>query len=210
MEYVTRPVRRACGKLPHQKVAKWEREIIQLSKKRVPLTYQRETLEFQEVTLLKVGSTAASTAEKKQTAAEIVRVRKQLRQAKAQETLYTQQIDILSGRAHNVQLKMNAANASVPLAADLAKEAAEAEASIKELTATAEMANSLNVTVDEITNEDEDDILAEFEEVAKSMQPQAEPDEEPTAKTKEAEIEDLNTRTMGEDYADPVQDDPPF
>ena len=146
----------------------------ELTGKRVAIEQQRHevdqrinVLEAEERDAIGNGAAAKSDAEKKQIAHRLVRVRRDLRRARSQATVYTQQIDILGTHIHNLTLAEQGRRTELPKAEDLTREAAEAEQVVGELAANAELAAGIEVGAPTPAMEEEEAaILAEFEQVA--------------------------------------------
>ena len=147
-----------------------------LTSQRVAIEQQRheidtkiDTLEAEERQALQQGAAAKSDAERKQVAGKLMRVRRDLRRARSQANVYTQQIDILGTHVHNLTLAEQGRRMDLPKAEDLTREAAEAEQIVSELAANADLATSIEVGAQTPMQEDEEAaIMAEFAQVAEA------------------------------------------
>lgn len=155
----------------------------EMTKQRVQLEQQRsnidgtiDRLESEERTSIQAGAAAKSMAEKKQLAAKLIRVRRELKRHRAQAQVLTNQIEILGTHIHHLTLKETGKRMQLPDAEELAQEAAQAEQVMTELEANADLAHSIEVGDMSPTMEAEEaDILAEFEQIAAAETPVAEP-----------------------------------
>lgn len=147
---------------------------IQLENQRGEEDHRVDTLETQERELLKQGAAAETKVEKQQLAGKMVRVRRDLKRVKAQQQLLTQQLNIISTQMHNLTMAEQGKRVDLPKAEDLTTAAAEAEQVVSELAANADLAQSIEVAGETpMMNEEQDAIMAEFEELAGTPEPEA-------------------------------------
>lgn len=160
-------------------------QVRELTAQRVRAEQQRhsldekvEKLEAEEREALQQGAAARSAAEKKQIASRLVRVRRELNRARAQASVFTQQIDIIGTHIHHLTLKEQGRRVELPKAEDLTREAAEAEGVMSELAASADLATNIEVGAQTpMMEEEEASILAEFDEIAQQEAPAETPKE---------------------------------
>ncbi|TWT45726.1 hypothetical protein RAS1_21550 [Phycisphaerae bacterium RAS1] len=126
-----------------------------------------DALEGEERAALEQGAAAGSDAVKKQIAGKLVRVRRELKRARTQAQMYSQQIDVIGTHIHHLTLKEQGRRMELPKAEDLTREAAEAERVISELSVNADLARSIEVSAETPMMADEEAaIMAEFEQAA--------------------------------------------
>jgi hypothetical protein len=142
---------------------------VALEQERLEIDRRIETLEGEERNALQQGAAAGSDAERKQIAGRLVRVRRDLRRARAQAQVFTQQIDIVGTHVHNLTLAEQGRRVDLPKAEDLTAEAAAAELVVSELAANADLAASIEVGAQTpLQEEEEAAIMAEFVQVAEA------------------------------------------
>ncbi|RMF83447.1 MAG: hypothetical protein D6744_04625, partial [Planctomycetota bacterium] len=142
-----------------------------------------DALEAEERDLLSRGAAAKSTAERKQIAGKLVRTRRELKRIRGQRQIFSQQIDIIGAQIHNLTLAEQGKRVALPKAEDLTAAAAEAEQVVAELSANAELAQSIEVTGETPMMADEEAaIFAEFDEIS-AADAAASPPEETSAAT---------------------------
>ncbi len=142
---------------------------IQIEQQRVDLDQRVTVLEAEERDALARGAAAAADAEKKQIAARLARIRTDLKRARAQEQIATQQINILSTHAYHLTLREQGKRMELPSREELTREAATAEQIVKELSTNADLARSIEVGAQSSLMADEEDaILKEFDQLAAS------------------------------------------
>jgi|GEM_PF-800269 len=140
---------------------------VRVEQQRFELDQRIDALEASERGALQNGAQAKSSAEKKQYAGKLIRVRRDLKRNRAQAQVYTNQIDVIGTQIHHLTLAEQGRRVSLPSAEDLTKQAAEAEQVMTELSANAELANSIEVTGETpMMAEEEEAIFAEFDQIA--------------------------------------------
>jgi hypothetical protein len=145
-----------------------------LTAQRVKLEQQRheidrrvDALEAEEVHCVKQGAAATTAVEKKQLAAKMIRLRRDLGRQKAQAGMLTKQIDILGTHVHHMTLTERGKRMELPKAEELTQEAAQAEQMMAELTVNAELATGIELRGESAgTSDEEAAIMAEFEAAA--------------------------------------------
>jgi len=168
---------------PAERVRVLTMQRVRLEQQRFEADRKTDALEAEERTALQAGAKAASDAERRQIAARLVRVRRELKRHRAQAQLYTNQIDVIGTQIHHLTLTEQGKRVALPSAEELTAQAAEAEQVMAELAANAELANSIEVTGQTVAMADEmDSILEEFKQVAAESSPAPEaPAREPAA-----------------------------
>jgi hypothetical protein len=142
---------------------------VALEQERLEIDRRIDTLEGEERHALQQGAAAGSDAERKQIAGRLVRVRRDLRRARAQAQVFTQQIDIVGTHVHNLTLAEQGRRVDLPTAEDLTAEAAAAEQVVSELAANADLAAGIEVGAQTpLQEEEEAAIMAEFAQVAEA------------------------------------------
>ena len=168
------PAYRMLGRLPHQQLAKWRQEVAKLHPARDEAQEEIDWHREQEQSILTAGAEAAklkNRSAQKQEAEKLVQCRREIRKAKAQHSIYDQQMVVLETRIHNATIKQTSQSVQLPAAADLTREAADAELAMRELTEVSNLAAAIEVSVDEsVSTQEEEDILAEFEAMASPEQ----------------------------------------
>lgn len=140
---------------------------VKLEAERHSVDRKVDALESEERAALEQGAAAGSDAVKKQIAGKLVRVRRELKRARTQAQMYSQQIDVIGTHIHHLTLKEQGRRMELPKAEDLTREAAEAERVISELSVNADLARSIEVSAETPMMADEEAaILAEFEQAA--------------------------------------------
>ncbi len=139
---------------------------VRLEQERHDVDQQVDALETQERDLLQRGAAATSDAEKKQLANKLLRVRGELKRQRTRAQVFSQQIDVIGAQIHHTTLTEQTKQVSLPSSEELAQQAAQAEASLSDLAASAEIANSFEVGAETpMQSEAQDEIFAEFEQV---------------------------------------------
>ena len=134
-------------------------------------------------------------------------VRRDLKRVRAQQSLLTQQLNIISTQMHNLTMAEQGKRVDLPKAEDLTTAAAEAEQVVSELAANADLASSIEVAGETpMMNEEQDAILAEFEELAGAGESTTEAAPEQTT---ELPPEDLTSGDTDEPERTPRQADRP-
>jgi len=140
---------------------------VQIEQQRFEVDQKVNALEADERQLVQQGAAAASDAERKQLAGKLMRLRRELRRHRAQAQLFTQQIDIIGTHIHHLTLAEQGKRLELPTADDLTREAAQAEQTVAEVAANADLAASIEVTGQTpLMAEEEAAIFEEFEKVA--------------------------------------------
>src|SRR5580765_5048488 len=110
---------------------------------------------------------APTDVEKRQHAAKLVRVRRDLKRLRSEEAVYSKQIDILGTQIHHLTLTERGKRVAMPSAEELTREAAAAEQTINELSANADLVSRIEINAQSpMQAAEEADILKEFEEMA--------------------------------------------
>ncbi|MCA9242576.1 MAG: hypothetical protein KDA32_01375 [Phycisphaerales bacterium] len=140
---------------------------VRIEQQRVEYDSKIDRLEADERGALEQGAAAKSTAEKKQVAGRLMRLRRELQRHRAQAQLLTRQIDVIGTHIHHLTLKEQGRRLELPTSEELTREAAEAEQIMTEISANAELAGSIEVTGETLGMADEEAaIFAEFDEIA--------------------------------------------
>lgn len=149
---------------------------VQLEQQRHELDQRLDALEKDERESVERGAAARTDVERKQLAAKLVRTRRQLRRVRAQANQFSQQIDIIGTHIHNLTLAEQGKKVALPNAEELTQVAAEAEQTMAELAANADLAVSVEVGAQsELMSEEEESILAEFQQAAAQQAAPSEP-----------------------------------
>ncbi len=157
-----------------ERVREMTRQRVTLEQQRHEVDQRLTSLESEERSALQQGAAAASDAEKKQIAARLVRVRRDLSRTRAQANVFSQQIEILGTHIHHLTLAEQGRRLDLPKAEDLTREAAQAEQTLSELAVNADLAHSIEVgAATPMMQQEEADILAEFEKIAAAQSPSA-------------------------------------
>lgn len=162
-------IRRWLGLKPSiaQQVRDLTQQRVKLEQARGEIDGKIERLEKDERSAVQSGASAKTLVEKKQLAGKLVRVRRELTRFRTQAQVYTNQIEVLGTHIHHLSLKQQGAKMDLPSAEDLTRSAAEAESVMAELSANAELAQSIEVGMMSPGQSDaEDEILKEFEREA--------------------------------------------
>jgi hypothetical protein len=140
---------------------------VQLEQQRYEFDRRLDVLETEEREAVEKGAAAKTDVERKQLAAKLVRTRRQLRRVRAQANQFSQQIDVIGTHIHNLTLAEQGKRVSLPKAEELTRVAAEAEQSMAELAANADLAASVEIGAQsELMSEEEEAIMAEFQKAA--------------------------------------------
>ena len=179
------PVYRALGRLPHQQLARWQKETDNLYPQREEIQEQIDFYQEQEQSILANGAEAAKLKNKslqKQQAGKLIRCRREMKKIKAQHAIYDRQIVVLEARIHNATIQQTSKSMRMPSVADLTMEAASAELAVKELSEVSVLAAEIEVGVDDsfVFNQEEKNILAEFEVMAGVLNAEKSEDIQPT------------------------------
>lgn len=118
---------------------------VRLEQQRAELDQKLATLQTEERQAREQGTSATSDNERKHVAARIVRVGREQKRLAAQANVITQQIDVLGTRLHNLTLMQQGRSVALPSPQELAKEAAEAEQVVAQLSTSADLAASVEV-----------------------------------------------------------------
>lgn len=118
---------------------------VRLEQQRAELDHKFASLQTEERQAREQGAAAASDNERKHAAARIVRVGREQKRLAAQGNVITQQIDVLGTRLHNLTLMQQGRSVALPSPQELAKEAAEAEQVVAQLSTSADLAASVEV-----------------------------------------------------------------
>lgn len=118
---------------------------VRLEQQRAELDQKLAALQVEERQAREQGAAAASDNERRHTAARIVRVGREQKRIAAQANVISQQIDVLGTRLHNLTLMQQGRSVALPSPQELAREAAEAEQVIAQLSTSADLAASVEV-----------------------------------------------------------------
>lgn len=122
------------------------------------------TLEKKEGELLKEGKASDSKVAMRRMAAQVAHLRKDITRLNTSAALLSKQINIISTHIHNLELAKTGSAAQLPSSEELTEAAVNAEEMLEQITASADLVNSLEVTMAESSmSDDEAAILAEFE-----------------------------------------------
>ncbi len=150
-----------------ERVRELSAQRVQIEQQRVEYDTKIDRLEADERSALEQGAAAKSTAEKKQVAGRLIRLRRELQRHRAQAQLLTRQIDVIGTHIHHLTLKEQGRRLELPTSEELTREAAEAEQIMTEISANAELAGSIEVSGETLGMADEEAaIFAEFDEIA--------------------------------------------
>ncbi len=171
-----------------ERVSEMTAQRVRLEQQRHELDQRVDALESEERKLVEQGGAAKSDAERKQLAGKLVRTRRELRRARAQANMFTQQIDIIGTHIHHLTLAEQGKRMDLPSAEDLTQEAAQAEQMVNELAANADLAAHIEVGAQSpMAAEEEAAILKEFEQASAAPEPEkptsAAPEQPPTEQT---------------------------
>lgn len=118
---------------------------VRLEQQRAELDQKLAALQAEERQAREQGAAASSDNERKHVAARIVRVTREQKRISAQATVISQQIDVLGTRLHNLTLMQQGRSVVLPSPQELAREAAEAEQVVAQLSTSADLAASVEV-----------------------------------------------------------------
>lgn len=156
-----------------------------LTAQRVRLEHQRHevdrhviALESEEQAALEQARSATSDAQRRQIAARLIRLRRELGRVRAQANIFTQQIEVLGTHIHHLTLAEQGRRMELPSAEELTRDAAQAEQILATLSANADLARSIEVSGESPMMAEEE--LAVLEEL---RQLSAAPAVEPPAQT---------------------------
>lgn len=142
---------------------------VRIEQLRVDVDRRVDGLEREERDALELGAAATSDAVRKQAAGKLIRVRKELTRHRAQAQLFTNQIDVIGTQIHHLTLTEQGKRIALPSAQELTAQAAEAEQTMAQTAANAELANSIEVTGQTpLMAEEELAIFEEFKQAAAS------------------------------------------
>ncbi|MFO0837095.1 MAG: hypothetical protein U1D55_01105 [Phycisphaerae bacterium] len=158
-----------------ERVREMTAQRVALEQQRHEVDQRLNALEADERAALQQGAAAPSEAEKRQVAGRLMRVRRELSRVRAQANVFSQQIEILGTHIHHLTLAEQGRRLDLPKAEDLTHEAAQAEQTMAELAANADLAHSIEIgAATPMMQQEEADILAEFNQIA-AAQPAASP-----------------------------------
>lgn len=151
---------------PAERVRELTARRVRIEQQRFEVDQKLNTLEAEERTLLERGVAAASTAEKRQVAGRLGRLRQELNRVRTQANVYTQQLTVIGTQVHHLTLQEQVRRTPLPKPEELTRDAAETEAAISELAVSADLAGGIEVNAQTpLMAEQEDEILAEFEQI---------------------------------------------
>jgi hypothetical protein len=158
------------------------RKIDVLSERRARLDQRRERfyedlsrLEQREGDLITQGRESASPSAKRRIASQIKQLRNDMQRLNATAGVLGKQIDVISTHIHNLTLIQQGHVAELPSTEEITTDAARAEEMLEQLTADAEMTDTLSVGISEdVASEEEMDILRELESPADQTAPSRE------------------------------------
>ncbi len=141
-------VRRLLGFKPSiaERVRAMTAQRVRLEQQRHEVDRRVNALESEEQAALEQARSATSEAQRRQIAARLVRVRRELGRVRAQANIYTQQIEVLGTHIHHLTLAEQGRRMDLPSAEELTREAAQAEQVIATLSANADLARSIEVS----------------------------------------------------------------
>ena len=159
------------------------------SKQRANLAQRRDRLysdigklEEREGHLLAEGRKNPSKVVRRRLAAQLVQIRKDIARQNTSANMLNQQINIISTRIHNLTLIQQGQMAQLPSTEELAEEAVQAEEMLEQLKANADMVASLETGLsDALTDQEELEILKEFEQPEPEAPSKIEAKPEPAA-----------------------------
>jgi hypothetical protein len=147
-----------------------------LAKRRDRMFEDIAKLEKKEAELVDQGKAATAMVTKRRLAAQIAQLRKDLTRQNAAASMLNQQIDIISTDIHNLTLIAQGEIADLPNTQELTENAVRAEELLESLKADSELVSSLTTGMaDSLTNDEELEILKEFEQGKTSAEPSPAP-----------------------------------
>jgi hypothetical protein len=150
-----------------ERVRQMTAQRVRLEQQRHELDQRINVLETDERQSVERGAAAKADVERKQLAGKLIRVRRDLSRVRAQANVFSQQIDILGTHIHHLTLAEQGKRLELPKAEELTREAALAEQVMAELSANADLAQSIEVGAQSYAAaEEEAAIMAEFEQAA--------------------------------------------
>lgn len=157
-----------------ERVRQMTAQRVQLEQQRYELDRRVDALEAEERAAIEKGAAAKTDVERKQLAGKLVRVRRDLRRVRSQAEVFTKQIDILGTHIHHLALAEQGKRVTLPSAAELTQEAAQAEQMMRELAMNADLATGIEVGASSPLGDDEEAaIMAEFRQAAADAAPDA-------------------------------------
>jgi len=153
-----------------------QKKINLLSERRAALTQRRDRiyddiakLEKKEDELMEQGKAANSALVRRRVAAQVAQLRHDISRVNTSLGMLNQQINIISTDIHNLTLLQQGQIAKLPDSQELTEHAVAAEEMLETLKADADLVSSLETGLSEVVmSQEEQDILAEFEEAASS------------------------------------------
>jgi hypothetical protein len=198
-----------------EKIAMFSEQRAHLAQRRDRLYNEIGKLEEREADLLDKGRKNPSKVVRRRLAAQLAQVRKDIARQNTTANMLNQQINIISTRVHNLTLIQQGQMAQMPSAEELAEEAVRAEEMLEQLKADADLVGSLETGLSEaLSDQEELDILKEFEEPEPAAPAKAAPQvetrtaAEPPAATSPpipAQPDSLRTEPLGEETQGPDQ-----
>ncbi len=145
------------------------------------------TLEKKEAELLQEGKASDSKVAMRRLAAQVAQLRKDISRLNTSAALLSKQINVISTHIHNLELAKTGSAAQLPSSEELTEAAVNAEEMLEQTSASADLVNSLEVTMAESAmSDDEAAIFAEFEkgeEKPAEGEPREAADSGPSAET---------------------------
>lgn len=149
-----------------------------LAERRAALAQRRDRiyedigkLEHKEADLLNQGKSASSQIVKRRLAAQLAQLRKDTARQNTTAAMLNQQINIISTDIHNLTLIQQGELAQLPSTTELTENAVRAEELLESLRADSDLVSGLETGLEaSLTNDEELEILKEFEAEAKPAQ----------------------------------------
>ena len=127
------------------------------------------SLEKKEAELIQEGKASESKVAMRRMAAQVAHLRKDISRLNTSASILSKQINIISTHIHNLELAKTGSAAQLPSSEELTEAAVNAEEMLEQISASADLVNSLEVTMAESSmSDDEAAILAEFESAGES------------------------------------------
>lgn len=188
---------------PAERVRQLTAQRVQLEQQRAQIDTRLNALADEARTLEERGVGAKNDAERKAIAGQLMRTERELRRTQAQANMLTQQIDVIGTHIHHQTLAEQGKRVALPSAEELARDAANAEAMMAELSTAADLASSIEVgATSALMAEEEQAIMERFKAAAAAPTP---PEAAP-APQRTAQAAPAAERSRAPGAADPAAD----
>ncbi len=159
---------------PAERVRELTAQRVQLEQQRAEIDTRLNALADEARKLEERGVGAKNDAERKTIAGQLMRTERELRRTQAQANMLTQQIDVIGTHIHHQTLAEQGKRVALPSAEELAKDAAQAESMMAELSTAADLASSIEVgATSPLMAEEEQAIMERFKAAAAEKAPPA-------------------------------------